>query len=184
MGHVNDLPWAGSNVAKPDIWQDKKFRPQPMAEIHSGKAWLRGLDTDGAPRREPLVLVVEDQVGFSPGLTTICEFLGIQLEQTNSHRDLPMLLKTRKPMAIFCELDGSGQDGCHVMKVVAGHDRTLPILLVTGDDPSLQGAAQAVEEIFNLTGVQICEEFPVVGSLVEFLFSAGRKGRCLSLLPG
>jgi hypothetical protein len=134
-------------------------------------------------RREPLVFIVEDQPRFSPGLQTICEFLGITLEQVSSSHDLTPLLKIRKPMAVFCEFDSQGQDGCHIMKVVADHDRTLPVLVVVGDDPNLLGAAEAVEEIFHLTEIRACKRLPGVGELVEFLFSAGRRGRCLSLMP-
>jgi hypothetical protein len=180
MGYiVNDSPWAG-----PSLWEDAKFKRQPALNNDTGKARHGDPELVAVPRREPLVLAVEDQIRFSPGLQTICEFLGIQLEQVSSHCDLASLLKMQRPMAVFCELDSSGQDGCHVMKIVAAHDRTLPIMVMTGDDPSLLGAVQAVEEIFHLTGVMACERLPFVGELVEFLFSAGRKGRCLSLMPG
>lgn len=180
MGHViNNSYWAGAN-----FWEDAGLDPQPLRNKRSGSGRRGSVEIVGATRREPLVLVVEDQTRFSPGLQTICEFLGIQLEQVNSHRDLAPLLKVRRPMAVFCELDSPGQDGCHVMKIVADHDRTLPVMVVTGDDSSLLGAAQAVEEIFLLTGITACQRLPGVGELVEFLFSAGRKGRCLSFMPG
>ncbi len=181
MGHVinNDPNWTDVN-----FWDDAEPASPAPANRRSGSGRRGKIETIGAQRREPLVLAVEDQTRFSPGLETICEFLGVKLEQVNSHRDLASLLKLRRPMAVFCELDSPGQDGCHVMKIVAKHDRTLPVLVVTGDDPSLLGAAQAVEEIFHLTGVVVSQRLPAIGELVEFLFSAGRKGRCLSLMPG
>lgn len=176
-------------VIKNSCWEDTAFwrniepDPQPMAARRVGGGHDGSSEFAGPVRREPLVLAVEDQIRFSPGLQTICEFLGIELEQVTSHRDLAPLLKAQRPMAVFCELDSPGQDGCHVMKIVAEHDRTLPVLVLTGDDPSLLGAAQAMEEILRLTGVVACRRLPAIGELVEFLFSAGRKGRCLSLMP-
>ena len=57
-------------------------------------------------------------------------------------------------------------------------------MVVSGRDPSLLGAAQAVEELLHLTGVIASDRLPEVGELVEFLSSASRKGRCLGLMPG
>lgn len=180
MGHVmNNSYWAGAYFREGPI-----LDPQPVPIKRMASARHGNTDVAGAARREPLVLAVEDQTHFSPGLQTICTFLGIQFELVSSDRDLAPMLKLRRPMAVFCEFDGPWQDGCHIMKIVSEHDRTLPVLVVTGDDPSLLGAAQAVEEIFHLTGVMACQRLPAIGELVEFLFSAGRKGRCLSLMPG
>ena len=157
---------------------------QALAIRQVGESWREKSRTGAGTRREALVFAVEDQPRFAPGLQVICEFLGVKLEQVNSEDDLAPLLRTRKPMAVFCELDNQSQDGCHVMKIVADHDHTLPILMVVGDDPNLLGAAQAVEEIFQLTEFTICPRLPGIGKLVEFLFSAGRRGQCLSLMPG
>ena len=179
MGHViNNSGWIGAggwNNARHDPERKKKEFLETVGPIQR--------DVVALALRDPLVLIVEDQPFVLPGLETICEFLGIQMELVNSQHDLALLLKTRRPMAVVCEIDSPGQDGCHVMKTIADYDRTLPVLVVTGDDPSLLGAAQAVEDIFNLTGVLACQRLPVIGELVEFLFAAGRKGRCLSLMP-
>ena len=86
-------------------------------------------------------------------------------------------------MAVVCELDGAGQDGCHVMKTVASHDPSLPVLILTGEDPALVGAADAVEEIWRLTEVSKAERLPGIAGLVDFLFQAGRKAGCLRLMP-
>jgi hypothetical protein len=86
-------------------------------------------------------------------------------------------------MAVVCELDGVGQDGCHVMKTVACHDVTLPILMVTGEDAVLAGAADAVQELWKLTDVTTTATLPSIAGLVDFLFHAGRKGGCMRLMP-
>jgi hypothetical protein len=144
-----------------------------------------GADTRRCPDRSRLavVAVVEDGVWISRELAEICEFLDISVERVPSHGDLDAVLVGRTPMAVVCELDGAGQDGCHVMKTVASHDPSLPIMLLTGDDPALAGAADAVEEIWQLTEVTKLRSFPSMAGLVDFLFLAGRKGRCMRLMP-
>jgi hypothetical protein len=86
-------------------------------------------------------------------------------------------------MAVLAAIEAAGQDGCHVMKTVADHDRSLPILLLTGGDPVLAGAADAVEELWGLSCVLKRPILPGLGELVEFLCLAGQMGRCLGLMP-
>jgi hypothetical protein len=134
-------------------------------------------------RKQAVVAVVEDGVSIAQELWRICEFLDIAVMRVPSHGDLSSVLRTSAPLAVVCELDGSGQDGCHIMKTVASHDPGLPIMILTGDDPALIGAADAVEEIWQLTEVTKLETLPGMAGLVDFLFHAGRKGNCLRLMP-
>ncbi len=50
---------------------------------------------------------------------------------------------------------------------------SLPIMLVTGSDPSLIGAADAVEEILALSNVVKLQDAPGLGDVVEFLCCFG-----------
>jgi hypothetical protein len=134
-------------------------------------------------RRNAVVAVVEDGISMSRQIWEICEFLDIAVVRVPGHCDLGAVLRGRTPMAVVCELDGVGQDGCHVMKTVASHDPSLPVLMVAGDDPALWGAADAVEEIWRLTEVTMLEVLPSVAGMVDFLFHAGRKGNCMRLMP-
>jgi hypothetical protein len=133
--------------------------------------------------RSAAIAVVEDGLRISQELWAICEFLDIAVIRVPAHCDLHPVLRRHSPMAVVCELDGAPQDGCHVMKTVAIHDPSLPVLLVTGDDPALTGAADAVEELWQLTEVAKVPTLPGIAGLVDFLFHAGRKGNCLRLLP-
>lgn len=135
-------------------------------------------------RREPTVLMLLDGSPTSQGLTRTCQFLGIDVEPYDPEQSLIDVLKSRRPIAICTELEGRRQDGCHVMKIVGEYDPTLPVLLLTGLDPALAGAADAIEDIWNLTGVARWDEIPPIGDVVEFLSNAGRKGRCLSFMAG
>jgi len=134
-------------------------------------------------QRHPLLLIVEDGDGIATALQPICDFLDIAVERLPSEQDLTVALRDYRPMGVVAHVDCQGQDGCHVMMTVAQHDRSLPILLLTGDDPALAGAADAVEELWKLDAVVKSPRLPGIGAIVDFLFRAGRKGRCTRLVP-
>jgi ActR/RegA family two-component response regulator len=133
--------------------------------------------------RHPLLLIVEDGDGIAAVIQPICDFLDIAIERLPSEHDLAGALRDYRPMGVVAHLDCQGQDGCHVMMTVAQHDRSLPVLLLTGDDSALAGAADAVEELWKLESVVKFPKLPGMGAIVDFIFRAGRKGQCLRLLP-
>jgi hypothetical protein len=133
--------------------------------------------------REPLLVVVEDDGSLSGAIQDICDFLEVRVQPVASGENLGPVLANCRPMAVLAAVEAQGQDGCHVMKTVAKHDRNLPILLLTGGDPILAGAADAVEEIWGLSSVFKLPTLPGPGELVEFLCLAGRMGDCLGLMP-
>lgn len=132
--------------------------------------------------RQPILLVVEDDETTSTVLQPICEFLDIALERVPSEIDLSGILREFRPMGVVTALDCRGQDGCNVMITVADYDRTLPMLLLIGDEPYLAGAADAVEEVWQLEAVTKAWGFPGVGEVVDFILRAGRKGRCSRMM--
>jgi hypothetical protein len=133
--------------------------------------------------RKAVITVVEDGFGMSSELWAICEFLDVAVVRVPGTGDLAKALERHAPMAVICALDGVGQDGCHVMKTVACHDTTLPILIVIGEDTAIAGAADAVQELWKLTDVTKTETLPGIAGLVDFLFQVGRKGGCMRLMP-
>ena len=86
-------------------------------------------------------------------------------------------------MAVVAPMEAAGQDGCHVMMTVAAFDRDLPVLLITGTDPSLLGAVDAVADLWQLSCVTQWPRLLGVGAMVDFVFRAGRKGNCARLMP-
>lgn len=133
-------------------------------------------------KRTPTVLIVEDSHDLSHAFDPICSYLGIQVETLPVGQSLVEALLAHHPMAVIAEFEGSQQDGCHVLRVVADYDPTLPCLLLTGGDPRLAGAADAVEELWGLTQVHKLPGLSSLADIVEFLFHAGRKGECMRLL--
>lgn len=144
------------------------------------------LETEAAERpngRSQVVLVVEDGQHLSRTIQYICDYLSLPMERVSTEADLAPILGRQQPMAIVCELDGGAQDGCHIMKLVAAHDRDLPFLLVTGGDQTLIAAAIAVEEIYSLSNVRKLTDLPSLGDVVEFLLGSGRFSGTPYLLP-
>lgn len=132
---------------------------------------------------QAVVIVVSDSPAIASVLDNVCDFLGFDVELLSTGMDLAPFLQRHQPMAVVAELDGVGQDGCHVMMQVADHDPGLPVLMLTGREPGLAGTVDAIEELWHLTGVTQAPELPAIGQLVEFLFQAGRRGDCVRMLP-
>ena len=135
------------------------------------------------PRRAPLVLVVEDGTRLSEAIYGLCEFLHVGVVTVGEEDDLARTLRESRPMAVLAEMDGRSQDGGYVMMRIAEHDRTLPLMLLTGHAPALVGAAEAIEELCDLSAVARHPVLPEIGEIVEFLFRAGQSGSCLGLMP-
>jgi CheY-like chemotaxis protein len=128
------------------------------------------------------VALVSDDPATAAKLQPVCEFLDLKLEVVSAEMDLLQILHELRPMAVIADVDGPVRDGFDAMKEMARYNRELPILLLTGGDPIMMGAADAVQELCGLTTVTSTSEFPVAGQLVAFLFSAGRRAGCMRLL--
>jgi hypothetical protein len=129
--------------------------------------------TKGTESR-PLLLVMEDELQLLTALQCICDHLEIAVEHVPSEHDLGRLLKESNPVGVAAAFDCRGQDGCHVMMTVARHDRSLPMMLITGADPGLLGAADAVQEIWRLSSVFLWPTLPAAGEIASFLCYATR----------
>jgi len=166
-------------IADPPLtyWTDRLFRPGIDSE-------QRHVPTHADPhRRLALVLALEDGRAMTDAMRQICDFLEIAVERIDSNEDLLPFLQRCQPMAVVATMDAEGQDGCNVLMTVARHDPSLPVLLMTGADPEVAGAADAVTELWGLTEVMQAAAWPAPGTIVEFLCRAGLRGNCLALMP-
>jgi hypothetical protein len=141
-------------------------------------------NADGTEQRtrEPLLVVIEDGALLSDSFRSIGECLNVAVARMPSRDDLGAVLRSRRPMAVVAAMDAEGQDGCHVLMTIAAFDCSLPVLLITGENPALLGAVDAVEEIWELTSVAKWPRMLGVGAVVDFLFRACRKGDCMRLM--
>jgi hypothetical protein len=135
------------------------------------------------PARQGVVAIVTDDEDTIEQLATVCRFLDLRVETVSTGTELAHVLREHRPMAVITDVEGKNQDGFHTMKQIARYQRDLPILLLTGGDPVLMGAVDAVQEMCGLTSVTSTSEFPVAGQLVAFLFGAGRRAGCMRLVP-
>src|SRR5271154_7149001 len=161
----------------PACWSD----PIPPSDL--SQARRHETTHAGSRRRLALVLALEDGRAMSDPLRRLCEFLEIFVERIDSHEDILPFLQRCRPMAVVAAMDAEGQDGCNVLMTVARHDPSLPVLLMTGGDPGVAGAVDAVTELWGLTEVLQVESWPPPGALAEFLCGAGWRENCLALLP-
>jgi CheY-like chemotaxis protein len=134
-------------------------------------------------RKQGVIVIVTDDFPTIERLAPVFEFLDLRMEVVSANSDLMHVLQEQRPMAVICDMESDEQDGFHTMKIVAGYRRDLPLLLLTGGDPVLMGAADAVQELWGLTAVSNTSEFAMAGQLVAFLFTAGRHAGCMRLVP-
>jgi CheY-like chemotaxis protein len=133
--------------------------------------------------QQGIVVIVSDDPATIENLTPVCEFLELKMEVVSAGTDLIAALSQHRPMAVISDVEGQDQDGFHAMKLIARYSRDLPIMLLTGGDAVLMGAADAVQDLWGLTSVTRTSGFPVAGQLVAFLFGAGRRAGCMRLVP-
>ncbi len=141
-----------------------------------------GLQSTRAADRQAVVIIACDEAETVDQLSAVCAFFDLTVEVVPSRGDLLQALHEHLPMAVITDIDGEHQDGFHAMKTVANYDRDLPIMLLTGGDPTLMGAADAVQEIWRLTMVNRSGSGPLAAQLADFLFTAGRRAGCMRLV--
>ena len=132
--------------------------------------------------RQAVVLIVSDSAETAIQLESVCAFFDLAVEVVASDENMLAMLREQRPMAVVSEIVGGAQDGFHAMRVVASYDPDLPIMVLTNGDPILMGAADAMQELCNLTMVSRTTAKPLAGQLAEFLFLAGRRAGCMRLV--
>jgi CheY-like chemotaxis protein len=133
--------------------------------------------------RPGIVALYSDSPETIAAMTPVCEFLELRLEVISAGTDLTTVLRTERPLAVISDVEGVDHDGFHVMKMIARYNPDLPLMLLTGGDPAMMGAADAIQELWGLTQVTQTSGFPLAGQLVSFLFAAGRRAGCMRLVP-
>jgi len=122
-----------------------------------------------------MLRVVEEDHTISGGIGDLCVSLQIDVVVARTAAEFSRLLVARNPIAVVAAVDTRDQDGYHVLMEVSERERTLPVMLITGSDPAMMGAAEAVIELWRLDSVQICAHLPSVGQLAEFLCDSVRR---------
>ncbi len=138
------------------------------------RAWTVTTPDAKITQAHPSILVVRDSEKDNDNLHAVCDFLDIGVEFSATGDDLSSKLDILRPLAVIADLDSEIQDGFHVMKMAAAYDPTLPILLLTSNDPVMLGAIEAVQEVWGLTRVSTAATSAGIGALVDFICHAAR----------
>lgn len=153
------------------------LEPAPFGAAPFDAAPFDAGNLDRAAHRANLLVVIEDQPSLSATLKPICEYLGLILRTVSSGADLTDVLDDYRPLALISAFDGEYQDGGHILKTIATQDPSLPVMLLTQQNPIYQGAIDALVELLNLPNIRIPIQDPTMGDLVDFLANAARHIR-------
>jgi CheY-like chemotaxis protein len=154
-----------------------------MNMITSLEASLNLSFSGAAPaNRQALVVIASDSASVVQQLKQVCAFFDLGVQVVDSEEELLSMLREHRPMAVIADADGVSCDGFHAMRVVGDYDHDLPIMVLTHGDPVLMGAADAMQELWNLTMVSRTTAKPLAGQLAEFLFASGRRAGCMRLV--
>jgi len=131
-----------------------------------------------AARRSNQVLVVEDAPVLARHLAPVCEFLGADIRAIPSDVDLGAALEDYRPMAVIAPFECTHLDGGHVLKAVARHDASLPVMILVGPNPAWLGAVDALVDLLGLEAARGVAGAPAMGEIVQFLAQASQHARC------
>ena len=137
-----------------------------------------GLQTiePGRSGKTPLLVIAEDDLTLYEAVAPLCATLGIEVRSVRGELALVRQLASWSTIGVLASIEGKAQDGYNVMMRVAEYDRTLPVMLLTGGEPALIGAAEAVQGLWELSALTMQVDLPGPGELAEFLCDAFRLG--------
>jgi hypothetical protein len=149
------------------IAQARVIKPAPQPDrVGSGVAIAAG---------GPLIVILEEHERLLHDYGHLFDYLGIRVECARSLRQLAIVTGFEHPMAVLWDLAGSSLDAGRVLRQLAAHDRSLPLLIVADDDVPALGSIDALVLELGLSEVRMLFRRPGVHDIVEFLFQAGHR---------
>jgi two-component system nitrogen regulation response regulator NtrX len=85
-----------------------------------------------APRRKPLVLVVDDESDIRSSLRMILEYEGYELSEASSGEDALRRLEVDRPDAVLLDIKMPRMDGLEILARIKQSDPALPVVVVSG----------------------------------------------------
>jgi two-component system nitrogen regulation response regulator NtrX len=85
-----------------------------------------------APRRKPLVLVVDDESDIRSSLRLILEYEGYALSEASSGEEALKHLETDRPDAVLLDIKMPRMDGLEILARLKQSDPALPVVVISG----------------------------------------------------
>ena len=85
-----------------------------------------------APRRKPLVLVVDDESDIRSSLRMILEYEGYELSEASSGEQALERLDTERPDVVLLDIKMPRMDGLEILARVKQSDPALPVVVISG----------------------------------------------------
>ncbi len=136
------------------------------------------------PIGRPVLAVVGARGTLAAWLTSLCESLSLEIQLTPDSAALACALETTRPIAVLCgDLGEDGRAVARLMRLVSCYDRTLPVLLMTADDPEALGSIDAATELWPLDRLERASLPVPVTTVLDFLARAGQTKGLLRMMP-
>jgi hypothetical protein len=158
-----------------------------MDSLHTVDAWeIDPITATIMPTEtvyDPVVLIVEPSPGLSRAIGEVCDFLRVRIECISNARETGYALREIRPMAVFTQATTVDCGVYDLLMAVADYDHGLPVMVVTDADPAARGALEGAQKLWQLTELQSVSKRPGIRSLIDFLFTAGRRNGAARMMP-
>ncbi|HEX3350335.1 MAG TPA: hypothetical protein VHS58_19775 [Acetobacteraceae bacterium] len=131
----------------------------------------------------PVLAVVAREGAMTAWLAALCETLCIRMHVVPDPGALADTLARIRPVGVMCgDLGGHGHPISRVLRLVAGYDRALPVLLITSDEPETLGCIDAAADLWPLENMEHAALPVRVTIVLDFLARAGQQHGALRML--
>jgi hypothetical protein len=133
---------------------------------------------------EPVLAVVGANDAMAVWLAMLCESLKMEISLTPDAAALACALESTRPVAVLCgDLGEAGRGVSRVLRLVSCYDRSVPVLVMTADDPETLGSIDAATELWPVDHLERSSLPVPVSVVLDFLARAGQSNGLLRIMP-
>ncbi|MBV9538142.1 MAG: hypothetical protein JOY70_04320 [Acidisphaera sp.] len=109
-------------------------------------------------------------------LAGLCDALSLQMRLVADTSALVDALGQVRPVGLLCgDFGAGGAPVTRLLRLIAGYDPTLPVLLVTTDDPETLGSIDAAVDLWPLENMEHAALPVPVSTVLDFIARAGQQ---------
>jgi EAL domain-containing protein (putative c-di-GMP-specific phosphodiesterase class I) len=101
-------------------------------------------NSEAAPSRRGLVLLVDDEPTITRGFARVLTAAGYAVEVAHDGSEAAALFRQRAFDVIISDISMPGMSGLELLRAVREHDLDVPVIIMTGG-PAVQSAVEAME---------------------------------------